>query len=461
MVWTFFPRRAKRGTYLSHNPFPELPPNPYPQICISEMKLLFLLFCSLITIISAVNDPTEILQHVQNRQSHSVVSLDRNRKKDFEPKQAYAFLPEESSPNRLNHKHIHNVSNVAEEGFSPLRLVGVHYLTSITIGEGSTAQTFNLAIDLLDSDIWVLSDQLTANEARAHNGTLYKAGKTSTSKIVAGELWQQPGPETLDVVAGGVYTDTVSLGGLSISNAIIQAVNSTAIDLTTIPYDGVLGLGTIPTSATPNPMPRLIDQMINSTNTQLPVFTTLFTRRTEPPGFITFGYINSTFLETGIEYTPILTAADSLNAKFWAFDSEFAIVNKKRVDLPGFVAFVSPDFPGIATPISVAEPIYEVILGSRFSETEGYIFPASTTHFPNVSFPVGKREIRLQNPVDFILGPSSVDGYVVGTIQPSGIAGASLLGAAWLQNVYAVFDFGMTGRGNLRFGVVPRTPQHG
>jgi len=418
------------------------------------MGLLFPLLSWLVTISSAVNDRIEILHSVQNQHSHSV-SLNRN----VEPKQPFPFPLEKSSLhiNRLHHKLERDVSNATQRGFSSLRLVGDNYLTSITIGEGSTAQTFNLVVDLTDSAMWVFSDQLPAGGT--NNRTLYKAGKTSTSKIIPGEIWDQRAIATSDNVGGGVFTDTVSLGGLLISNAMVEAVNSTTLDLTNISFDGLLGLGTIPTSPMPNPMPRLIDQIANSTNVQLPVFTTLFTRRTEPPGFITFGYINSTLVDTDINFTRVLTAADSGNGKFWAFASEFAIVNQKRVDLPGSVASLMSDIPGIITHTPITEAIYEVILGSRFSQTEGYIFPASTTHFPNVTFPVGTTsEITLQDPADFILGPSSVEGFVVGTIQSHGLVGATILGSAWLQNVYAVFDLGMTGRGNLRFGVVPRKP---
>ena len=420
------------------------------------MGMLFLLLSSLVTIVSAVNDRTDILHNVQNKHSHSV-TLNRS----LEPKQPFPFPLEKPSLdiNRLNHKLERNLSNATQLGFSSLQLVGDDYLTSITIGEGSTAQTFNLLVDLTDSAMWVFSDQLPANQEGVNNRTLYEAGKTSTSKIVSRETWDERPPKSSDNVGGGVYTDTVSLGRLLISNAMVEAVNSTTLDLTNIPYDGVLGLGTIPTSPMPKPMPRLIDQIANSTNVQLPVFTTLFTRRTEPPGFLTFGYINSTLVDTDINFTRILTPADSRNGKFWAFASEFAIVNKRTVDLPGSVAFPALDLQRISTHTSVAEAIYEAILGSRFSQTEGYIFPASTTHFPNVTFPVGtSSEITLQDPADFILGPSTLEGFVVGTIQDDGLIGATLLGTVWLQKVYAVFDLGMTGKGNLRFGVVPRKP---
>jgi len=450
---------SSKDTHLSRDPL-QACPRPCAFNPVAEMKL-FLLLCSLVTIISAVNDRTEIIRNVQNQHSHSV-SLNRQRKHNVQPKQPFPFLPEKSSLhiNRLSDEP--KVSNATETGFSSLRFDGVNYLTSITIGAGSTARTFNLVVDLFDSETWVFSDQLPANQGGVQNRTLYQAGETSTSTIVPGETWDQTWLAAIVNVAGGVYTDTINLGGLSISKATVEAVNSTALNLTDISYDGALGLSTIPTSSSPISMPRLIDQIANSTNIQLPVFTTLFTRLTEPPGFITFGYINSTLVDTDIKFTRVLSAADSRNAKFWAFASEFAIVNKKTFDLPGRLAYVTSTFPGITTDPTVAEAIYEVILGSRFIPDEGYVFPASTTHFPNVTFPVGtSSEITLQGPADFILGPSSLEGFVIGTIQAGGPVGATLLGTRWLQKVYAVFDIGMTGRGNLRFGVVPRRPLDG
>ena len=94
-------------------------------------------------------------------------------------------------------------------------------------------------------------------------------------------------------------------------------------------------------------------------------------------------------------------------------------------------------------------------LGGHFNVTlQIWVFPDNTTQFPTLTLPVGDQNITL-TPPDFV-GGTPDSGFIPGSIQEIGDLNFDIFGDSWLNNVYAVFDLGMTGPGILRFGVVPR-----
>jgi hypothetical protein len=337
------------------------------------------------------------------------------------------------------------------------------YLNPVTIGEGNTAQTFNLKFDTGSPDLWVFSDALPPNEAGNNNHTLYKAGQTPTLKQVPLETFAERFGNGSGA-AGPVYLDTVDLGGVIIPNAVLGAANDTTAAFTDNPGDGLVGLSLLEGQTQPQSLPTTVNILANNSDLELPLFTALLTRSTETPGFFTFGYINDSVVpDKNISFTPILQNSDpDAGAGLWAFTSEWIVLNGKRIKRVDNIAAADTGTAAIVLDNNTTALIYQAIPGAIFSNTsQGYIFPTSTSQFPKLAFPAGDTEITLQSNDDFNTGPAVEEGYLFGSIQPGGPGGLDsfdIFGVPWLNNLYAVFDMGATGPGIFRFGVVQRPP---
>jgi aspergillopepsin I len=419
-----------------------------------KLQAIFLI-ASIICTASAIKNARINTIHRRNYKPHGPsMYLNALLKYNIEPTHPGAMPLEHLIP------HVHHLKNGVTRRSSnqtstipTTEQVEQFYLSPVVIGEGATAQTFNLIPDTGSPDLWVFSDQLPSTD---NNHTLYRAGETPTSKVVDGESWQIM---YLDGSGAGgpVYTDTVSLGDLSISKAVVEAANFTTAEFADLSADGILGLSLQPSTPGPKQLSSTIQDIINDTNTfGSPVFTAMLTRQSENPGFFTFGGISG---KPNISYTDVVQGADSPAPGAWLFKSEFVVINGNRTERQGNVAVADTGTSILILDNSLVAAFYATIPGAQLSIVDqGYIFPASTTTFPTFTLPIGNTEISLKDPSDFAAGPAEEDGFLFGSIQPNGDLGFDIFGVPWLVNVYAVFDLGMTGEGKFRIGVEQRTP---
>ena len=339
------------------------------------------------------------------------------------------------------------------------------YLNPITIGEGDSAQTFNVQFDTGSPDLWLFSDQLPSDEAGNHNHTLYKAGETPTSKLIPGESWNITYLDDSGA-SGLVYTDTLNLAGISMPNIVVEAANATTFDFTDSPGDGLLGLDLELSTPEPKILPTTTQQIStgNASGFGQPLFTALLTRQNEAPGFFTFGGPNYTvFSEVQLTFDDVPQRSQEVAGTIgsWTINSEFAVLNGKHIDRKGNTAILDTGTSGILLDTSLTKAVYDLIPGSKFSQPDqGYIFPASTQTFPNITLPFGNTSIILQDTADFSLGPAVAGGFLYGSIQDGGGLGYDIFGTSWLNNVYVVFDLGVTGAGKYRLGVGMRKPEN-
>ena len=207
-----------------------------------------------------------------------------------------SFLP------HLKHSKPRRDSN----GSSPLSTAEASdgfYLTQITIGRGVPPQVFNADFDTGSADVWALSTLLSNDSRGTHN--LYNPLLSPSSVLLQGQTWSDAFQGTTEI-GGIVFSDTLDLGGIVISNQTIQAATQAIPALINGSRDAFVGLALGRNGITPSQFPSVIDNFVHS-SAQQPVFTALLTRVTEPPGFWTFGYINSTLSAPGIQYNPIVT----------------------------------------------------------------------------------------------------------------------------------------------------------
>lgn len=136
----------------------------------------------------------------------------------------------------------------------------------------------------------------------------------------------------------------------------------------------------------------------------------------------------------------------------WVFPSEYAALDGKRISRQGNTEAADTETSGIFLETSIVKELYRKLNDHFDKAQQGYVFPANTTKFRSFTLP---DNVTLQ-PADFSLG-STGPGILLGSIQDKGNLKFDGFGTPWFNNVYAVFDFGVTGPGVTRFEMIVRT----
>jgi hypothetical protein len=323
------------------------------------------------------------------------------------------------------------------------------YQSPITIGGGLGEKTFSLLLDTGSPDLWVFSTLLPPDLQGNH--TLYDPAESITAVPLNGESFQivyGAGP-----VSGLVFNDTINIGGIVFESLAIGAANFVGQFIFNSPLDGLIGLSLAADTIAPGVTPTILQSLLQNPEFQQPVFTCLLTRPSEPPGFFTFGYINETLSQPGVQFTEVPTIAAQAPG-FWNLVSDYAILNGNLIPRPGNQAFIDTGTPGILLESGLVAEIYGLLNGYFNVTLQSWVFPPNVTNFPSLTLPIGNTNITL-TPPDFALGTTDT-GLISGSIQEKGDSGPDIFGTSWLNNVYAVFDLGLTGPGIVRIGVVPR-----
>ncbi|KAI9710688.1 MAG: hypothetical protein M1820_002521 [Bogoriella megaspora] len=325
------------------------------------------------------------------------------------------------------------------------------YLAPVQIG--TPAQTLNLDFDTGSSDLWVWSTELPkSTSTKGHN--VFNPSKSSTFKKLSGSTWDISYGDGSSA-SGDVGTDTVVVGGASITAQGVELAKKLSSAFQQGAGDGLLGLawGSINT-VKPKPVATPVTNLTN----QSKVTDNLFTAKLgswrdadeadKGESFYTFGYIDNETLNGQVpSYTPVDNSQG-----FWQIDSATYSINGKSYKANTSTAIMDTGTTLALVDDATVAAIYKAIPGAKYDNNQqGYVFPANTTadKLPQIAFAIGTKLFNFQKED---LGFASVgNGMVYGSIQSAGNMGLNIFGDAFLKAIYAIFD-----QGNQRFGAVQR-----
>ncbi|GAA5873045.1 hypothetical protein JCM16303_006924 [Sporobolomyces ruberrimus] len=298
---------------------------------------------------------------------------------------------------------------------------------SLTIGTPS--QGFQINFDTGSADLWVPST--VCNSAACNSHTKYNPSKSSTSKSVPNKklsITYGDGSST----QGVVYSDTITLGGMTINSQVFGAATALSSDFASDPYDGLMGMAfsSISTLGTPT--------VFETLTTQAKLFANQFSFYLASTGSQLFlGGMDSSKIKFGsTKYYPVT------NAGYWLLDAKVNVAGVPVSSLGKFSAIVDTGTSVIVAPTADAAAFWAKVPNSGVYGSGYYTYDCASP--PSVSFSFGSTFAEQWgvsgsswNLGKVSAGSSRCVGAIVGA--DIGISGW-VLGDAFLENVYATFD---------------------
>ncbi|KAJ6787969.1 hypothetical protein PWT90_07075 [Aphanocladium album] len=290
----------------------------------------------------------------------------------------------------------------------------LEYLVSVSIG--TPAQKLNLDFDTGSADLWVFSSE-TPNPG-SHN--LYRPSKSKTAKKQSGETWSIQYADHSGS-SGDVYTDSVTVGGLTVKNQVVESAQKVSQQFANGDNDGLLGLAfSTLNTVSPNQASTWFDNVQSQLDS--PLFVADLRHNTA--GSYIFGGIPSA--ASNIIYTPV----DSSQG-FWGFSASFGDNSVNGIADTGTTLLLVDD--------SVVNAYYGQVSGATNSQEQGgWVFDCNT-QLPSLTFSVGDGQITIDGS---LLNYGSQDGQCFGGLQSNGGGGMSIFGDIALKAAYVVFDAG-------------------
>jgi hypothetical protein len=252
----------------------------------------------------------------------------------------------------------------------------VEYLSPVVIG----GQTINMDFDSGSSDLWVFNTGLAAKSSAGH--TLFDTTKSTSFKTLTGATYSISYGDGSGS-AGIVGTDTVAIGGVSVTSQAVElptAVSGSFI--TDTQSNGLVGLAYSKLNTVkPTQQKTFFDNA--SKNLALPVFTADL--RPGAPGAYEFGAIDTTKFNGTMQWAAVNTTQG-----FWQFStSSFTVDGGAAQTTPGGQAIADTGTTLMLASAAMINAYYSKVQGAVNNATVGGVtFPCSAT-LPDMTFDVG------------------------------------------------------------------------
>ncbi|KAF8729285.1 peptidase A1 family, partial [Rhizoctonia solani] len=297
-----------------------------------------------------------------------------------------------------------------------------------TITIGTPGQSFLIDFDTGSADLWVPSSSCRTSGCSPHKK--YTASSSSTSKSQSGSFSIQYGDGS--TASGPVYSDTVTVGGLSVTSQYFSPVTSESSSFASDPEDGIMGLAFNSISSIGKP--TFIDNLYSQGEISSPVFSfRLATTGSE----LYLGGTNAAKYSGSITYVPLTSKTYWLTTGSSSIGSTVGYSGAMIID-SGTTIIVGPTSSVSSwwSKVSGAAACSTSVCGA----TGYYTYLCASP--PTVSFTFNGAKFTIPSS-DFNLG--TIDnagthcvGAIVGT---SGVpANAWIVGDTLMKQTYTVFD---------------------
>lgn len=297
-----------------------------------------------------------------------------------------------------------------------------------TISIGTPAQSFLIDFDTGSADLWVPSSSCTSSGCSTHSK--YTSSKSSTTSKKSGTFSISYGDGS--TASGPIYSDTVAVGGLSVTGQYFSPVTSESSSFSSDPSDGIMGLAF--SSISSIGAPTFIENLYSQGKISSPVF-----------GFRLASSGSELYLggaDTS-KYTGTITYASLTSETYWLTTGSSSVGS--TVGYSGAMIIDSGTTLIVGPTSSVKSwwakvPGYGTCSTSVCGSTGYYTYPCASP--PSVSFTFNGRKFPV-SATDFNLGTTDSTGTTcVGAIVGTSSVpdNAWIVGDTLMKNVYTVFD---------------------
>lgn len=298
------------------------------------------------------------------------------------------------------------------------------YLEVVTVA----GTNLNLDFDTGSSDLWVFSSLLPASERSGHN--IYTV---NSAHKISGRTWDISYGDGSGA-QGTVYSETVTIGGVSVTSQAVEAATSISSEFVSDESDGLVGLA-FPSINTCSP--TLCPTFFQNAKAQLasPVFTADLKKGAV--GSYEFGFIDSTKYTGAITYTSVNTANG-----FWEFTSSGYAVGSAAFTTSSADSIMDTGTTLLYAPTAWVKAYYAKVSGATNSASAGgYIFPCSAT-LPSLTVGIGSG--RFVIPGSYMNYAPYSGSQCFGGLQVNTGIGFSIFGDIFIKSQFVIFNQGST-----------------
>ncbi|KAK9238178.1 aspartic peptidase domain-containing protein [Lipomyces kononenkoae] len=313
----------------------------------------------------------------------------------------------------------------------------ISYYVDIHLGS-DTSSVFSVVVDTGSYDLWVYSESCTNISCVSHhqfgpeNSTTLTVYPTKDFSISYGQ----------GNVAGVVGTDYVAIAGYNISMGFGLA-EDVANSFNAFPVDGILGLSASDMQI--NGYPSLMAVLASDGLISREVFAIdLGTGASPNGGSISFGGVDTSRFAGDISFVDLANTQG-----LWLVSVDDCYVNGQPENFSNKLALIDTGTTLILMPYADALQVHKDLVGSNgIVRTDGTNFVIACNTTTELAFGFGGIQWTI-NPDDYIGSTYDSDGNCLTRIQGISVNGTStwLMGAAFLQGVYTVYD-----KDNMRVG---------
>ncbi|KZT72178.1 acid protease [Daedalea quercina L-15889] len=296
------------------------------------------------------------------------------------------------------------------------------------ISIGTPAQNFLIDFDTGSSDLWVPSSSCTSSVCTSKHK--YTASSSTTTALKSGTFTIHYGDGS--TVSGPVYTDTLSVAGITSTAQYFSPVTTLSNSFSGDPIDGILGMAYQKISQLGQP------PFVNLAKSQGHISSAVFGMKLASSGSELYIGGTDTALYSGSPEYHSVTGSG-----YWQISGAKALVNNKAVNT-GFQTIIDSGTTIMYGPPSAVQQFYKSVSGASLYDSQNgyYQFPCNKA--PTVAFSWGGQSWTV-SAANFNLGRvSSKSSYCVGALagQDLGLGtNVWLLGDSFMKNVYTAFSF--------------------